>query len=90
MSIRRACRVLQSDPKMYRYKSRRGDQAALKERIKMIAETRVRYGYRRIHVLLRREGWFINEKRVHRLYPRDEPPITAQIAEAAREGEASG
>ena len=68
MSIRRACRVLESDPKMYRYKSRRGDQAALKERIKGIAETRVRYGYRRIHVLLRREGWLINEKRVHRLY----------------------
>ena len=53
---------------MYRYKSRRGDQAALKARIKGIAETRVRYGYRRIHVLLRREGWLINEKRVHRLY----------------------
>lgn len=53
---------------MYRYKSRRGDQAALKERIKGIAETRVRYGYRRIYVLLRREGWLINEKRVHRLY----------------------
>jgi hypothetical protein len=57
VSIRGACRVLESDPKMYRYKSRRGDQAALKERIKGIAETRVRYGYRRIHVLLRREGW---------------------------------
>lgn len=40
MAIRRACRVLESDPKMYRYKSRRGDQAALKERIKGIAETR--------------------------------------------------
>ena len=68
MSIRRACRVLESHPKMYRYKSKRSEQAALKERIKKIAETRVRYGYRRIHVLLRREGWLINDKRVHRLY----------------------
>jgi Transposase IS116/IS110/IS902 family/HTH-like domain/Integrase core domain len=33
-----------------------------------IAATRVRYGYRRIHVLLRREGWRVNHKRVHRLY----------------------
>ncbi len=33
-----------------------------------IAETRVRYGYRRIHVLLRREGWDVNAKRVYRLY----------------------
>ena len=58
MSIRRACRVLEAHPKMYRYKSRRSDQASLKERIKGIAETRVRYGYRRIHVLLRRVSAF--------------------------------
>lgn len=38
------------------------------KRIKEIAETRVRYGYRRIHVLLRREGWDVNHKRVCRLY----------------------
>src|SRR5690349_12383603 len=38
------------------------------KRIKEIAETRVRYGYRRIHVLLRREGWLVNTKRVCRLY----------------------
>ena len=68
VSIRRACRVLEADPKMYRYKSRRGEQADLKKRIKEIAETRVRYGYRRIHVLLSREGWHVNVKRVHRLY----------------------
>lgn len=41
---------------------------ALRKRIEEIAETRVRYGYRRIHVLLRREGWPANVKRVHRLY----------------------
>ena len=38
------------------------------DRIKEIAQTRIRYGYRRIHVLLRREGWAVNQKRVHRLY----------------------
>lgn len=37
-------------------------------RIREIAATRVRYGYKRIHVLLRREGWQVNHKRVHRLY----------------------
>ena len=41
---------------------------ALKKRIREIAETRVRYGYRRIHILLRREGWEVNAKRVYRLY----------------------
>jgi len=38
------------------------------ERIREIAATRVRYGYRRIHVLLRRQGWQVNAKRVYRLY----------------------
>jgi putative transposase len=49
----------------------RPDQAPLRQRIREIAETRVRYGYRRIHVLLRREGWPVNVKRVHRLYRMD-------------------
>ena len=40
----------------------------MKKRIKEIAEVRVRYGYRRIHTLLRREGWEVNAKRVYRLY----------------------
>jgi len=42
--------------------------APLTKRIQNIAQTRVRYGYQRIHVLLRREGWLVNHKRVHRLY----------------------
>ena len=52
----------------YFYRARRPSQAALKKRIREIAETRVRYGYRRIHILLRREGWQVNAKRVYRLY----------------------
>ncbi|TPG51952.1 transposase [Sphingomonas glacialis] len=50
------------------YRGCRADQADLKKRMREIAETRVRYGYRRIHVLLRREGWDVNAKRVYRLY----------------------
>jgi putative transposase len=68
VSIRRACRNLCVDTSSYHYKARRPSQASLRERIKEIAETRVRYGYRRIHVLLRREGWVVNAKRVNRLY----------------------
>jgi putative transposase len=52
----------------YHYRSRRAGQAYLIERIRAIAATRVRYGYRRIHVLLGREGWLVNPKRVYRLY----------------------
>ena len=60
MSARRACAVLKAGRSSYHYRSRRASQAALRKRIREIAETRVRYGYRRIHVLLRREGWRIN------------------------------
>jgi hypothetical protein len=68
VSIRRACRALPVERSTYHYRSRRAGQAELTERIKEIAVTRVRYGYRRIHVLLRREGWAVNPKRVYRLY----------------------
>ncbi len=68
VSIRRACRVLEASKSSYHYKSRKDGQAVLRKRIREIAETRVRYGYRRIHVLLRREGWEINHKRTYRLY----------------------
>ena len=68
VSIRRAFGLLVLDPKSYRYTSRRRDQAALELRIREICETRVRYGYRRVYVMLRREGWVINMKKVRRIY----------------------
>ena len=68
VSIRRACGVLQIRRSTYHYKSRRPSQAGLRKRIREIAKARVRYGYRRIHVLLEREGWQVNHKRVYRLY----------------------
>ena len=68
VSIRRACSAVQAQRSSYFYRSRRPDRAPLTTRIKEIAETRVRYGYRRIHVLLRREGWLVNVKLVNRLY----------------------
>ena len=68
VSIRRACSAIKAERSSYHYKSRRRDQADLKARIKAIAETRVRYGYRRIHVLLLREGWRVNVKCVDLIY----------------------
>ena len=50
------------------YKSRKKPQEPLRRRLREIAATQVRYGYRRLTVLLRREGWKINAKRVYRLY----------------------
>ena len=68
VSIRRTCRVFEVDTSTYHYKSRRPGQAHLEQRIKEICQTRVRYGYRRVHVLLRREGRLINLKKTRRIY----------------------
>jgi len=55
-----------------RYVSHKPDQAPLRLRIHDLAAARMRYGYFRIYILLRREGWFVNHKRVYRLYQEDE------------------
>lgn len=68
VSIRRACATLKNDTSIYHYKSNRGEQAELKTRIKEIAQRRVRYGYRHVHVLLCRERWHMNPNRIYRLY----------------------
>jgi len=68
VSQRRACRVVGFCRTSHRYRSHRRDDRALRLRIVEIAETRVRYGYRRVQVLLRREGWRVNHKRTYRIY----------------------
>jgi putative transposase len=68
VSERRACRVAGTPRSTCRYRSVARDQTALRVRLRDLAAARVRYGYRRLHVLLRREGWRVNHKRVYRLY----------------------
>lgn len=52
----------------YNYNRRRADQTPLRMRLRELAEVRRRYGYRRLTVLLHREGWTVNHKRIYRLY----------------------
>ena len=68
MSQRRACRVTDGDRSSVRYQAVRPDDGALRERLKALAQERRRFGYRRLHVLLRREGHAVNKKRVQRIY----------------------
>ncbi len=69
-----------------RYRSVRPDQAALRARIHSIASVRVRYGYRRLHVLLRREGWQVNHKRVYRLYLEEGLALKRKVPRRHRSG----
>lgn len=68
VSQRRACDVLRVDRSSVRYKSVRPDDIDLREAMKNVAAERRRFGYRRIHVMLRRQGWQVNHKKIMRLY----------------------
>ena len=68
MSERRACKTIGCCRMTIRYKTTRADDAGLRQRMKAIAQGRRRFGYRRLHVLLKREGYVINHKKLFRLY----------------------
>jgi putative transposase len=67
-SERRACELAGCPRATARYRVRRADDATLRERMRAIAAKRRRFGYRKIGILLRREGIIVNHKRVFRIY----------------------
>lgn len=67
-SRRRACRVLRQHRSVHYYRSRKDPRTTLRSRMRELAQVRIRYGYRRLQVLLRREGWPIGKNLVYRLY----------------------
>jgi putative transposase len=68
VSERRACSALGTDRASVRYRSRRPDDAAVRLRLRELASVRRRFGYRRLHILLTREGIAMNHKKLRRLY----------------------
>lgn len=68
MSERRACRVIGCQRMTVRYRSRRRADPKLRERLVALARERRRFGYRRLLIFLRREGFVVNHKRLFRLY----------------------
>lgn len=68
VGVRRACEVVRQSRSAWYYQPQENDDAPLLQRIEEIAAARIRYGFWRIFVLLRREGWRANHKRVYRLY----------------------
>jgi len=67
-SHRRVCGLLELGRSTFYYVSQRKDDRALRMRLRELAGARPRFGYRRLYVMLRREGWLVNHKRVYRLY----------------------
>jgi putative transposase len=68
MGERQACLAIGADRTSVRYQSRRDDDAPVREKLRELAHQRRRFGYRRLHVLLLREGITINRKKTQRLY----------------------
>lgn len=67
-SQRRACRLVGIEPKTYRYRPRRPTDDALRRRLRELAAERRRFGYRRLLILLRRDGVVVNHKRLFRIH----------------------
>jgi putative transposase len=70
-SLTQACALFGMSRSVYGYRSVARDSSALTLRIREIAAARVHYSYKRVHVMLRREGWRDNLKRVYRLYKQE-------------------
>jgi len=68
VSERRATRTARFCLSSIRYRSGRDPQTALRQRLRELAQTRVRFGYRRLRVLLQREGWTVGKERFYRVY----------------------
>ncbi|AWM33577.1 hypothetical protein DDQ68_12755 [Hymenobacter nivis] len=66
ISARRACRVIGLQRASWSYKAHGQDDTLLRQRLRELAQVRIRYGCQRLHTLLRREGWLANHKRVLR------------------------
>jgi putative transposase len=68
VSQRRACTAIGADRTSVRYHGRRPDESVIRDRLRELAAVRRRFGYRRLHILLRREGTHMNHKKLRRLY----------------------
>ena len=85
VSERRVSMTFRFNRSSLQYTARRNElNEVLRVKIKELAATRVRYGYRRLSVLLRREGWKVNDKRVHRLYCQEGLSLRAKATKRRR------
>jgi len=78
-SRRRACRLVRFHRSVLYYRSIRDPKLALRARMRELAQARVRFGYRRIHVLLRREGWTLGRNQVYRLYAQEALQLRSKL-----------
>ncbi|NIF70274.1 IS3 family transposase [Burkholderia sp. Ap-962] len=79
LTMRWACRLLKQPRSVQYYRSVKDPRPELRSRMREIAYTRVRYGYRRVHVLLRREGWQLGRNQAYRLYCEEQLQLRSKL-----------
>ncbi len=89
ISERHACRLVGLQRSTLRYHHQRQDDGWLRARLRDLVAERPRFGYRRLHVLLRREGHYVNHQRIHQLYRAEGLACDGVSANALRQGAAS-
>ena len=78
VSQRRACGLIEIQRSSYYYRSKPRDDEPIRQRLRDLAFSRPRYGYRRLQILLRREGWRVNHKRVLRIYREEDLAVRSK------------
>ena len=79
LNVRRACRLIKQTRSVQYYRSVKDPRHDLRSRMREIARTRVRYGYRRIHVLLKRDGWQLGRNQMYRLYREEQLQLRSKL-----------
>ena len=79
ISQRRACRVIGQARSNQFYRNRKDRREGLRLRMKEIANTRIRFGYRRVHVMLKREGWQVGRSQAYRLYREEQLQLRSKL-----------
>jgi putative transposase len=79
LKLRRACTLIKQTRSTQYYQSVKDPKTALRRRMHEIARTRIRYGYRRIHVLLKREGWQLGKNQAFRLYQEEQLQLRSKL-----------
>ena len=84
ISQRRACKLVKMSRSTLYYLPVRDARPELRRRMKELAQTRIRYGYRRLHVLLKREGWQLGRKQCYRIYREEELQLRSKLPVESR------
>ena len=79
LKMRRACRLVKQSRSVQYYRSIKDRRDDLRARMRELAQARVRYGYRRIHVLLRRDGWQLGKNQMYRLYTEKQLQLRSKL-----------